>query len=183
MKFSGIDMQGYFKAEIVLDVSALAHSASDERRIVYDDVTKFLWVADSSEWKQLGKYNNIPEGSEMWVYADAPPDGWSLSATTGDTLVAIKGGTTYTTGHTIAGSFTTPAHSHALGGHTHVASGVTGGPTSTGHDSETGGGSTKETHTHPFSITSGGPTTTTSIDGSVIDSYRPRSRVGIICTR
>lgn len=183
MKFSGIDMQGDFRSQTVIDVSALVWTSEDERRIVYDEATEQLWIADSVEWKAIGKYNNIPELTEMWVYADAPPDGWSLKGSVSDVLTAVKGGTTYTTGGITAGSFTTPAHAHALG-HTHTAAGsVPAAPNLwINRDSETGQDSSTLPHTHSISLTSGAGTTSTNVDGAAT-GYRPRARVGIICIR
>jgi len=184
MKFSGIDMQGYFRAEIIVDASTLVYSASDERRVVYDETTKQLWIADDTEWHGTGTYTNIPEGTEMWVYADTAPVGWTISSswTGNDELVAVKGGTTYTTGGALAGSFTTPAHSHVMGSHTHTATGnVNVAPGTVGAD----GGFNRAfyTHYHSVSLTAGGPSpTTTAIDGATT-GYRPLARVGLICTR
>jgi len=183
MKFSGMDMQGDFRSQIVADVSALVWTSDDERRMIYDQDTEQLWVADSSDWKSMGRYNNIPEGTEMWVYADAPPDGWTLSGTASDTLTAVKGGSTYTTGGVVAGTFSTPAHAHALG-HTHIATGAVPAPPNYWicRDSETGSDSSTRNHVHTISLTSGAGTTTTNVDGAA-SGYRPRARVGIICIR
>ena len=184
MKFSGIDMQGYFIAQIVVDASALVWSTSDERRIVYDEVTEQLWVADDADWKTAGEYSNIPEGTEMWVYADAPPAGWTISTSFSgnDELVAVKGGGTYTTGGALAGSFTTPAHAHVMGGHVHAASGTVAASTAA-NGTDGGSGRSHIQHHHSFNLNSGAPSpSSTSIDGGNI-TYRPRARVGLICIR
>jgi hypothetical protein len=180
MKFSGIDMQGYFKAHTVVDASALFHQASDESRMVYDETTKDIWIADSSEWKSMGGYSNIPQNTIMWVYADSPPDGWSLYASPGDVLVAIKGGGTYTTGGSIQGNFNTPSHSHGLNSHTHVTSGTVNN--SAGNSEGDNSGVTAGVHNHNASIASTTAAGSTGIGGSA-SGYRPRARVGILCTR
>jgi len=71
MKFHGITMKGDFKAQTVVDASALVWGASDERRIVYDQTTNQIWLADGSKWKTAGQYGDIPAGEEMWFYADS----------------------------------------------------------------------------------------------------------------
>jgi hypothetical protein len=66
----------------------------------------------------------------MLVYRNTALDGWAVDSTAGnqDTVVAIKGGATYTTGGAVAGSWTISglssgggsAHSHSGGAHTHA---------------------------------------------------------------
>lgn len=184
MKFSGIDMQGYFKSEIVVDASALVWQGPDidERRIVYDETEKALWIADDVEWKKVGRYNNFPKDTEMWFYQDAAPDpGWTISGTASDVLTAVKGGSTYDLGGAIRGSWATPAHSHPLGGHTHTASGTVN-PAYGSKESDTGSGAAETGHVHSISLGSGGPSTATNISGASL-TFRPRARVGIICIR
>ena len=180
MKFSGIDIQGYFKVETVLDVSALVHQSSDERRMVYDEVTKTIYIADSTKWKVLGGYGNIPQNTIMWVYADSPPDGWSLYASPGDVLVAIEGGSTYTTGGSIQGNFATPSHSHGLNAHRHTMSGSVN--LSINGSEAQSSGNVASRHSHNVSINSSTAGGSTGIGGSS-SAYRPRARVGILCTR
>jgi hypothetical protein len=183
MKFSGIDMQGDYKAETVVDVSALVHTASDERRMVYDETTKQIYIADDTKWKSVGVYSNIPQNTVMWVYADAPPDGWSLYVTPGDALVAIKGGGTYTVGGdgNTYGDWATPSHSHGLANHTHTSSGtVNGAPGNVGGDNS--GVAAAAGHTHSVNFNTAAAAGSTGIGGSS-SAYRPRARVGILCTR
>lgn len=181
MRFSGIDMQGYFKAEMVVDASALVYEASDERRMVYDETTEQIWIADDTEWKLVGGLAGIPQGTIMWVYADSPPAGWSLFASSGDVLVGIKGGSYGATGGTLAGSWATPAHSHGLANHTHASSGVTGGAPYT-TDAEYAGNVSSAGHTHNVAPTANATAGSTGIGGSS-SAFRPRARVGILCTR
>jgi len=182
MKFHGITMKGEYKAQIVVDASTLPYTISDERRIVYDQTTKQLWIADSSEWKSAGQNGDIPIGTEMWFYANSAPDGWTLNGTPSDQLLAVEGGSTYTTGGAAAGSFTMPNHSHSLNSHIHRFA----GNTSTlnryihkGDDYVAGVG----THYHTYDIGSTGPSPSTTDSSGSVAGYRPESHVGIICTK
>ena len=69
---------------------------------------------------------------KIWAYLNAAEDGWILDSGVTDRVLAIKGGSTYTTGAAVAGSWTggnatlsvaqMPAHSHTIGSngaHTH----------------------------------------------------------------
>jgi hypothetical protein len=47
----------------------------------------------------------IVAGTKMIFYADTAPTDWTLDATPSDELLAIKGGTTYTTGGATAGTW------------------------------------------------------------------------------
>ena len=66
MKFHGITMKGEYKAQTVADVSALVWEASDERRMLYDETTKLIWIATDSEWSGVGINSDIPSTTEMW---------------------------------------------------------------------------------------------------------------------
>jgi len=183
MKFSGIEMEGYFKAQIVANASFLPYTSDDEGRIVYDEATKSLWIADDTDWKSTGEYNNIPENSVMWVYADSPPDGWSLFASSGDRLLAIKGGSTYNVGSQVKGSWATPSHQHSLQNHTHTAQGNTGPPSANNSSYDTSTWSRLPNHYHPISSATSGPSTNVTGIGGSASTYRPRARVGILCSR
>jgi len=186
MDFHGIDMQGYFKSNTVVDASALVYSSSDEYRIIYDETTKDLWIADDTEWKFAGQYSDTPIGTEMWIYADSAPDGWSINGAAGDDLIAVKGGSTYTTGGTVDGDWDTPSHSHTLNSHTHSFSGST-----TGYNGNLYGGRSPGegneldiyTHQHTLSGTLAGVTPPSTATNGVASTYRPESRVGLICER
>jgi len=59
----------------------------------------------------------------MLFYMSAPPVGWTEVEDVGDSLVAIKGGTTYETGGTLSGSWQLPEHTLLLTeipAHTHT---------------------------------------------------------------
>jgi len=64
-------------------------------------------------------YNKTP----MLFYMSAPPVGWTEVSDVGDSLIAVKGGTTYTTGGDVAGSWTIPEHTLTeaeIPAHTHT---------------------------------------------------------------
>ena len=48
----------------------------------------------------------IPVGTPMWFYENSPPTGWVLDSPTSDNIIAVKGGSTYTTGGSQQGSWT-----------------------------------------------------------------------------
>lgn len=183
MDFHGIDMQGYFKLVGVIDASALSWTPDDEGKIVYDETTENLWIANDSAWVNGTEYVDTPLGTEMWIYANTAPTGWTISATVaGDELLAVKGGS-YATGGTVDGDWDTPTHYHGLNNHTHLVSGSTGTATGGTASWRSGGDEVVAYHTHTLSTTSQIPSpTVTSTDGSV-STYRPESRVGLICER
>ncbi len=55
---------------------------------------------------------------KIWIYRNAAMDGWVVT-TTGDYVLAAKGGATYTTGAAAAGTWTQPTHTHTYA-HTHT---------------------------------------------------------------
>lgn len=181
MEFHNITMKGKYWAQLVVDASALVHIASDERRIVYDDNTKSIWMADSSQWKGVGTAD-IPAATEMWVYDTAPPDGWTINTTPSDQLLAVKGGSTYTTGGSSAGSFTMPNHWHSLNNHSHTASGVTSAISSNVHKGDSAISGTGS-HSHLWTATAINPNPSTTDNSGGVAGYRPESSVGIICTK
>lgn len=185
MDFHGIDMQGYFKSNTVVDASAIVYASSDEYRLAYDETTKDLWVADDTQWKFAGQYSDTPFGTEMWIYADSAPTGWTISSGSDD-LIAVKGGSTYTTGGQVAGDWSTPTHSHTLGGHGHTFSGSTTGFNGSLYGGRSPGEGSElviYTHQHSISGTTGGPTPASTATNGTASTYRPESRVGLICER
>lgn len=120
----------------------------------------------------------VPSGSDMWFYADAAPTGWTIQLSLGDTILAIKGGSTYTTGAATAGTWTQPNHTlttSEIPAHTHGITPFNSGVaqrgtadtsvwrsnTGTGNTNTTGGG---DPHNHG-------------------DTWRPAARVGIIARK
>jgi len=184
MDFHGITMKGKYKAQIVADASALIWGVTDERRLVYDQLTEEIWLADSSEWKSAGKNGDISTGIEMWVFANTAPDGWALSGTPADELLAVKGGLTYTTAQTAAGDFTLPLHTHNMSDHTHAVAGQTNASTMGSHDEGENDNCDliDKNHYHFFNLVSGvGTPATTSSGGN--EDYRPEAAVGLICSK
>jgi hypothetical protein len=177
-------MTGEYKAQTVVDASALIWSSIDERRMVYDQTTKQIWIATSSKWRGVGISSDIPPTTEMWIYANAAPDGWTLNGTPSDQLLAVKGGGTYTTGGTAAGSFTMPSHQHDMNSHQHSKSGSTAGavPGANFEDGDSGT-PTIGNHYHPYSVTAINPVPGLTSPGGAVAGYRPRSHVGIICSK
>lgn len=119
----------------------------------------------------------FPVGTMCWFYKNTAPSGWTIVADVGDTLLAVKGGSTYTGGESSYGTWQQSGHAltvNEIPAHTHtydlaivenkrrtdgnpvVIDLVAGTATE-----ETGEG---EAHNH----------------GS---SWRPLSRVGIICSK
>ena len=114
---------------------------------------------------------DIPSGTKMWFYADSAPTGWTLDGTPSDELLAIKGGTTYTTGGTTKGSWT---HGHTASS---SGSGSSGGPSNNAHNVGGGGEpSPGVDHIHGISVS----VSTTVNDNTTM---RPKARVGIICSK
>ena len=183
MDFHGINMQGYFKSDTVADASALSWVASDETRIIYDETTEDLWMADDIEWKFAGRYSDTPLGTEMWIYANAAPDGWAISTGMGDELMAVKGGT-YAVGGTVAGNWSTPSHAHTLNLHGHSFAGSTTGYTGLLYSGRANGNEIiHSVHTHAIADTLDPPTPPSTVSNGSKSTYRPESRVGLICER
>lgn len=122
----------------------------------------------------------IPTGgtSAMWFYLDAAPSGWTEVGSLGDTLLAIKGGATYTTGGAGAGAWMLPSHAvteDEMPAHTHTYT----APSPPTKSRRTGGSLCVK------SLLPG--TSTSSVGGGAVhthgDTFRPAARVGIICTK
>ena len=128
--------------------------------------------------------SDTPIGTEMWIYADSAPDGWQISSGSDD-LLAVKGGS-YAVGGTVDGDWSTPSHSHTLNSHGHSFSGTT-----TGYSGNIYGGRSPGegnelviyTHQHSISGTLSAPTPSSTATNGIVSTYRPESRVGIICER
>lgn len=86
--------------------------AGTDKIRVSDDYIRANWAALETA---LGADLNMGLTSQViWLYADALNAAmsacWSIVAAVGDSLLAIKGGATYTTGGTSAGTWTQPSH-------------------------------------------------------------------------
>jgi len=74
----------------------------------------------------------IPAGSKMWFYQDSAPLGWTLDSTPSDSILAVKGGSTYNTGGASAGSWivsgivtdSESSHRHTGPSHKHTTAAV-----------------------------------------------------------
>lgn len=208
MRFHGIEMKGKFTNQKVADASALVHQASDEGRTLYDETTDEMFFADSSDFYQListksiGSYEEIPSGTAMWFYEDSAPTGWTISAAAEDAILAVKyaAGGTWTTGGTIQGTWTLPIHAHSVYDHNHRWKDYQAVNTvytfdAAGNPINMRLGEVNNTNGLCVNVTSGNPVTSpydgwTELDGAnstTADTggttFRPRSHVGIICTK
>ena len=169
-------------------------TSADVGRLWHDtDDDSFHVLVDESGpvWAQLG----MVAGTVMWFYANTAPTYWTIVSAIGDELLAIKGGTTYTTGGAVAGAWThnhsgnsgvvtlTAAQSGRVG-HTHVIGTDKLSSDESGAGKVTVGGSGTE----------GGAITIDEVaDANAASShkhtvaaetaYRPDARVGILCTK
>jgi hypothetical protein len=208
MKHYKIDMRGKFFNQQVADASALVWQASDEGRTVYDQTTEAIWVADSSQWKQSGG-GDVPSATAMWFYQNSAPTGWTIIATTQDTLLAVKyGAGTYTTGGSVQGAWSNLEHSHGAGtlvggthnhqwysyagseSNTYQADGSTLLVVNTNGVSATKGILSRVTHADSWRWDQESYTknATPSLSGSTaasttLTAARPAAHVGIICTK
>jgi hypothetical protein len=203
MKFHGIDMRG----KCYLPEKDHTAEVREERKLIYDPNDEQLYFGSSSQWVRLSSStaSSIPSGTSMWFYEDSAPIGWSPNGTVaGDELLAVRGGSTYTTAVTAAGDFTTPTHSHTISEtHNHQWYYYASESNTYSWDSD---GSTliKFNDSHSGKTTVGlmseitsadskneGDDMYTKLNGSSFDTdtdgavtgYRPRARVGIICTK
>ena len=62
---------------------------------------------DQTGAKFSTNFENItfPSGTQIWAYQGTRLSGWTISASTGDKLLAVKGGSIYTTGGVSAGTW------------------------------------------------------------------------------
>ena len=117
------------------------------------------------------------ESQNIWIYADSisgeTASLWTLQSSLGDTVLAIKGGSTYTTGGTTAGTWTQPSHTltiNEIPAHTHTMSTYTDISAAGARTVATAGG--------------GSGATTASTGGGQGhnhgNTWRPSARVGLI---
>lgn len=119
----------------------------------FDTTNKVLKIRNQANSAWLGvMYGN--SSTPIWMYVDAAPDGWVVSGSLTDLVLAIKGGSLAydVSGGNIRGTWTQPSHTLTV---TELAA----------HDHGGYGGYFNSVHTHTF----GGATPrygTTGIDGS-----------------
>lgn len=122
--------------------------------------------------------SSFPSGTKMWFFQDTAPTNWTIDTTGEDSLLGVKGGSTYVTGGAVAGTWTQPDHTHAAG--TFAVSGTTGT-----NDAGQGVGAyniyilSRGPHRHSFSAN----VTGTSATSATAATWRPYASVGIICTK
>ena len=121
----------------------------------------------------------IPTGgtTTMWFYLNSAPVGWTEVSDLGDTLLAIKGGTTYTTGAATAGNWELPDHrliTSEMPRHTHSYS-----RTVFENKRKTATGLCASSYAFIESGPSGGNNQPHNHGGE----YRPFSVVGILCSK
>lgn len=119
----------------------------------------------------------IPSGTDTWFYKDTAPTGWTIQSGLGDTLLAVKGGTTYTTGATSAGTWQQEDHTltvDEMPAHSHTYT----KPASPENRRRTNGSEC---------VTSVETGTTSSVGGGQAhnhgNTWRPLARVGIIARK
>jgi len=105
----------------------------------------------------------LEAGTEVWFYQDSAPTGWTINATPSDELLAVKGGSTYTTGGATAGTWTMVDHTHS---HSLTAAGQTIGTTNKTS------GNQSASHTHNVNGYNNGTVTGTFLASSITDSVR-----------
>ena len=73
----------------------------------FDTTKKVLKVRNTTDAAWVGLMHG-DTSQKMWVYRNAAMDGWAVDGAAGiqDKVLAVKGGTTYTTGAATAGSWT-----------------------------------------------------------------------------
>lgn len=129
----------------------------------FDTTKKLLKIRNQANNAWIGVlYGNA--SLKLWLYLNSAQDGWAIDSSVSDRVLALKGGSTYTTGGAVAGSWTITGltaanHWHDLSNHTH--SGTTSGPSAT--ENVNYGVDTQRPHVnHTHTITTGGP----SINGT-----------------
>lgn len=80
-----------------------------------DDYVMKTRNAGDSAW--LGLMHG-DSNQKIWIYRNSAMDGWVVDSSVTDKVLALKGGSTYTTGAATAGTWTQPNHTHGMT-HTH----------------------------------------------------------------
>lgn len=120
----------------------------------------------------------IVAGDAIWFYADTAPTGYTIVSGSSDELLAVKGGSTYTTGGARAGTWQQadatldashiPAHTHTVSLDVSANSGSGGqfwaGSTTSRTSGSALGGAATSAHNHGL-------------------AWRPLARVGLVCER
>ncbi|MBW2024365.1 MAG: hypothetical protein JRH08_00740 [Deltaproteobacteria bacterium] len=88
----------------------------------FDTTQKVLKYRDSANAAWLGLMHG-DTNQKVWVYRDSAMDGWAVDSSITDLVLAIKGGSTYTSGGATAGNWSITGLSD--NGHTHGAGSYT----------------------------------------------------------
>ncbi|MDB4726203.1 hypothetical protein OAF54_02110 [bacterium] len=121
----------------------------------------------------------VPSGEAIWFYADSAPTGYTIVSGSSDELLAVKGGSTYTTGGAQAGTWQQtdvtltaaqiPPHTHTVPFPVQANSG-SGPAIYVNNDGENVTGS---------AVTSGGSASAHNHGAT----WRPLARVGLVCSK
>lgn len=121
----------------------------------------------------------VPSGQAIWFYADSAPTGYTIVSGSSDELLAVKGGSTYTTGAAQAGTWTQEGHaltSSETATHTHDTNATT--------QASSGSGPTI------YCYASSNPQTGSALSGGGAGSehnhgatWRPLARIGLVCLK
>lgn len=119
----------------------------------------------------------IPASAPIWFYTATAPTGWTLSAVTGDSLLAVQGGTSAyaAAGGTQVGTWLGPPHMLSIAempAHTHTVA---------SSNSATGFGLSATTNPISNSVTSSTGGNATHHHDYTVSNTRPMANVGIIC--
>ena len=158
----------------------------------FDTAKKVLKVRDAGNLTWYGLMHG-DLNQKVWIYRDTAMDGWVVDTTPTDRVLAIKGGTVYTTGGQLAGSWQLPDHVLDI---TEIPAHSHSGTTDTGYENirildtpgTTGSGIDRVDNQYNFTTTySGGHThtfTTGNTGGGAAhnhgNTFRPAAAVGTL---
>ena len=95
-----------------------APSATDAGLLWFDSTNKLMKMRDSADtgWQGL-MYGSV--NTKIWAYLDSAPDGWVVDSGVTDKIIALEGGSTYTTAGSTQGSWTMSGLSSSSDSHNH----------------------------------------------------------------
>lgn len=185
MRSHGLDMIGNLLLEV--ESTLPTWTSADARRLIYESTNELLYYGGSAEWIQVLSDNEpeIPSGTNMWFYENAAPTGWTLVSVPSDSILGVKGGSTWTTGGVSpSGSWTVSGITVAdhvltipeMPAHTH---GISRGD----DDTEAGDGDNEPGAFGNIQSTSTGGGLGHNHGVSQNGTWRPSTNVGIICIK
>ena len=163
--------------------------------------TDLMMVARSGiNYKATFSQIGFQQNTKMWFYDGSAPPNWTIVPNTGDSLIAVAGGTTYTAGGSVQGTWQTanatltidqiPSHTHNMKG---VVSTSSSGSSSSVRVGENGASQFAAIRSYP---TGGAGSTPYQTNASNTDftlqgtnphnhgnTWRPMASVGIICNK